>query len=228
MKILGISTSSKVASVAILEDNNILGMYTINNDKTHSTKLMPMMNQLFKDLGLTPNDINYLACDIGPGSFTGLRIGIASINAIGTSLNKPRIGISSLLGLAYNINYWDGLICSIIDAKHDNIYYALFDNNYNIIQNYNSGNINDVINLLPTDKKILFVGEYEEYKNILNNKFEVNCFFSESTLNLLNGASIAKAAFNEISLNNFDKDESIKPLYLRKSQAERLQNDNKN
>jgi len=162
------------------------------------------------------------------GSFTGLRIGIASINAIGTSLNKPRVGISSLLGLAYSINYWDGLICSIIDAKHDNIYYALFDSNYNIIHDYNSGNINDVIKQFPTDKKILFVGEYEEYKNILNNKFKNNCFFAENTLNLLNASNIAKAAFDKISLNDFDKDTTIKPMYLRKSQAERLQNDNKN
>ena len=69
MKILGISTSSKVASVAILEDNNILGMYTINNDKTHSTKLMPMMDKLFNDLELCPNDMDYLACDIGPRFF---------------------------------------------------------------------------------------------------------------------------------------------------------------
>lgn len=218
MKILGITSSSKVASVAILENNKIIGSKTICDEKTHSVKLMPMVNELFKELNLTPSDIDLLACDIGPGSFTGLRIGIASINAMATCLNKPCIGISSLLALAYNIKSDDELICSLIDAKHDNVYYAVFDKNYNNIIEYNSGNILDMLNLLPQNKKIIFVGEYEEYKSLIKEKYTDYACFTDDNLNSLNATCIVNAAFDN---NNSASFSPLKPMYLRKSQAER-------
>ena len=79
MKVLAVDTSSTVAAVAIIEDEVLLGEYSVNNKKTHSQKLMPMIKELMESLGITPGDIDIYAASVGPGSFTGLRIGVTSI-----------------------------------------------------------------------------------------------------------------------------------------------------
>ena len=103
LKILAIDTSSKVCSVAITEDTNKIIELENDDEKTHSVKLMPMVDETFNKSGLSLNDIDLLACSVGPGSFTGLRIGIATIKAFSDAKNLPVTSISSLEGLAYNL-----------------------------------------------------------------------------------------------------------------------------
>ena len=126
LKILSIETSSKICSVAILEDKNLVKKIELNNGLTHSETLMPLIKQILNETNLNLSDMNLLVCDIGPGSFTGIRIGVATVKAFTDSLQIPSVGISSLEGLAYNIKD-DGLICSIIDCKNNNCYYALYE-----------------------------------------------------------------------------------------------------
>ena len=125
MKTLSLETSSKICSVAILEDKNLIKKIELDNGLTHSETLMPLIKQILEETNLTLSKIDLLVCDIGPGSFTGIRIGIATIKAFTDSLNIPSVGVSSLEGLAYNIKT-DGIICSIIDCKNNNCYYALY------------------------------------------------------------------------------------------------------
>ena len=116
MKMLAIDTSSKRCSVCILENNNVLINLYNDDEKTHSVKLMPMIDKAFYRTGLTLNDISYLSCCVGPGSFTGVRIGIATIKAFADVKNIPVIGVSSLETLAYNVKDLalesNSLICS--------------------------------------------------------------------------------------------------------------------
>ena len=103
MIILAIDTSTVVASVALMDDEKLLGEYSINNKKTHSQKLMVMIKEILADLQIKPWDIDVFAASIGPGSFTGLRIGVTTAKAMGYATKKPVIGVPTLDALAYNV-----------------------------------------------------------------------------------------------------------------------------
>ena len=230
MKILSVETSSEVCSVAILENKNIIKELNIENGNTHSQNLMPLISELLSNTNLTLNDINLFACDNGPGSFTGIRIGIATLKAFRDVTLKPIIGISSLKSLAYNIeNTSNDIICSIIDAKNNNVYYGLLTNTNNIINkidNYSFDNINSLLNYLKTEKffnkKIFFVGNGSiVYKDVIQSELNKQAIFCKNiTDNKLNSVSIGKAAFDKFSNSNTNCFTDITPLYLKKSSAE--------
>ena len=221
MKILCIDTSSNVCSVAILNDSDTIYEYSTNDGLTHSQNLMPMVDKAFKTSSISFKDIDLYTCSIGPGSFTGIRIGVATIKAFVDVYNKPSIGISSLEGLAYNTN--SNYVCSIIDAKHDNVYCRMYQKNENMyipITSYMALSIEECLNQLSEFKNIniSFIGDGSIiYRNSILNKF-TTCTFADNTLNLQNAVSIGKAAYYK-HINNIAS-ESVSPLYLKKSQAE--------
>ena len=126
MKILALETSGSNCSVALIDEEKVIADFNCNTGTTHSQNLMPMLEQVQKFSEVSLDDIDYFASSIGPGSFTGLRIGIATIKGMALSLNKKVLAVPSLVGLAYNVPYFDGIICSVLDAKNDNVYAALF------------------------------------------------------------------------------------------------------
>lgn len=228
MKILSIETASEMCSVAILEDNKILKEVNLENGNTHSQNLMPLISKILEETKLQLNDIDLFACDNGPGSFTGIRIGIATLKAFRDVTLKPVISVSSLKALAYNVKDFNtDFICSIIDAKNDNVYYGIFTyNNESIIkvENYKFDNINSLLEYFQTEKflnkNIFFVGNGSiVYKNVIQSQLNKRALFTNgSLLNKLSAVSIAKVA-----INKFNKDldfSNITPLYLKKSSAE--------
>lgn len=224
MKILSIDTSSNICSISILEDTNVIYEDHISDKLTHSENLMPLIKKSLEHLKLNLSDIDLFACSKGPGSFTGIRIGVATICAFRDYFNKPAIGISSLESLAYNINSSEhSLVCSIIDAKNNNVYAGLFkyeNSHYSLINNYISDNINNVLTILNDyyNLPITFVGSGAElYSELLKSTFN-NC--SISVNNNSSSISVAKAA-NYKYYNCTSKEElSLSPLYLKKSSAE--------
>lgn len=171
---------------------------------------MPIIKDILENTNLSLKDINLLVCDIGPGSFTGIRIGIATVKAFSDSLNIPCIGISSLEALAYNVST-DGLICSTIDCKNDNCYFTLYELKngiYKVLEPPTSESISNVLNLLNTkyeNKIITFVGD-----GIKEN----------STSNYLDIFNLGIAGLNKFISNNKNGEE-ILPMYLKKPQAEK-------
>lgn len=217
MLILGISTSSNIASVALSKDAECIKELNINNNKTHSETLLPLINELLSETNIKLQDINLIACDNGPGSFTGIRIGISTVKAIAESLNIPVIAVSSLEGLAYNIHDSE-CICSLIDARNNQVYCGLFDSNHTLIGNYMADDINTILPVINQSKDILFVGDGAfAHKGLLN----INNFRSD---NLLHAKNINLCAFNKFSKGEILSADSILPMYLRKSQAERMRN----
>ena len=217
MLILGISTSSNIASVALSKDAECIKELNINNNKTHSETLLPLINELLSETNIKLQDINLIACDNGPGSFTGIRIGISTVKAIAESLNIPVIAVSSLEGLAYNIHDSE-CICSLIDARNNQVYCGLFDSNHTLIGNYMADDINTILPVINKNKDILFVGDGAvAHKGLLN----INNFRSD---NLLHAKNINLCAFNKFSKGEILSADSILPMYLRKSQAERMRN----
>lgn len=226
MKILAVDTSSKLCSVAILEDKNLIKKLELDNGLTHSETLMPLIQQLLNECSLSLNNINLLVSDIGPGSFTGIRIGVSSCKAFSDSLNIPCVGISSLEVLAYNIQN-DGIICSTIDCKNNNCYFALYElnsGNYNVLIEPCAKSINDVLDLLNSqyyNKCISFVGDgipSEKLHSIYDNNAD-----SEVTKNIissyLNVENLGTAGYKKF-INNKKIGEEILPLYIKKPQAQ--------
>ena len=164
------------------------------------------------------------------GSFTGLRIGIATIKGFAISLNKPVISVPTLTGLAYNVPTFDGIVCTVLDAKNDNVYSAIFNvkNSPEMIGDYITDTIETLISELKKyDTKILFVGDGSvSFKEKFEAEFGENAYFMPHHLNEQTAISIAKAALDKVNNNQFDTIDNLHPLYLRKSQAERMLDEN--
>ena len=229
MKILSIETSSKICSVAILEDKNLVKKIELNNGLTHSETLMPLIKQILNETNLNLSDMNLLVCDIGPGSFTGIRIGVATVKAFTDSLQIPSVGISSLEGLAYNIKD-DGLICSIIDCKNNNCYYALYElknDTYTLLEAPKADSVQNCLNFFNykyTNSKITFVGDGSIiYKNVIENISSnfvfANTNYPDNELNMIDVYNLGIAGMNKYT--KYGADENLLPLYLKKPQAQR-------
>lgn len=223
MKILSITTSSNICSVCILENSNVIKELSISDAKTHSENLMPLIDKILNITDLTLDNIDYIACDIGPGSFTGIRIGIASVKALAEFKDIKIVPVTSLEALSYNINS-NTYICSMIDARNDNVYMGLFDNNHNLINTFMADNIDNILKILPKDI-IYFVGNGTTVNiNKINNKYKNLAKFSDT--NLLSSANLGMCAYNKILNKNYISADELVPLYLRKSQAERMLENN--
>lgn len=219
MKILSIDTASDLCTVAVLEDEHCIKEIIVSDARNHSEKIMPVIEQALHETNLTLKNIDLIVCDKGPGSFTGIRIGVGTVLAFQDSLNIPCIGVSSLEALAYNVKE-DGLICSLIDAKNNNVYLGLFNlenNVYTQLGNLEFRTIDEAISILKGHAShITFVGDGATFhKDLLKSNFE-NCFFADK--NELSSYSLGISGFNTYKKGI---QTSLMPLYLRKSQAER-------
>ena len=126
MKVLGIDSSGMVASVAVVEDTQMLAEYTINYKKTHSQTLLPMLDEIGKMIELDLSTVDAIAVAAGPGSFTGLRIGSATAKGLGLALKKPLLSVPTLEGIAYNFCGSDKLVCPMMDARRSQVYTGIY------------------------------------------------------------------------------------------------------
>ena len=127
MKILCLDSTAKVATAAVLSDTEVLAEYTVNGgDRSHSELLLPMVRSLLTSVGMTPDDIDLFACTAGPGSFTGVRIGVSVIKGIAFGRGKPCCGVSSLEALAEQVAPLPALVAPVMDARRGQVYNALF------------------------------------------------------------------------------------------------------
>ena len=223
MKILAIDTASDVCGVSILEDNHCICTLDTNTGRTHSENLMPMIQEAFQKTGLTLKNIDLLVCDKGPGSFTGIRIGIATIKAFCDSLTIPCVGISSLEVLAYQVKE-EGFIASILDCKNENCYYALYELKNGIYHEIIfpvAESVENAISILQTDDSpITFVGDgINTYASIILEKIPMPFLMIDSAT--LDSFDLGLAGLTKFhALGNVGED--VLPLYLKKPQAQRL------
>lgn len=231
MKILSIDTSSNICGVSILDNDNLICNLDNDTGRTHSENLMPMIKDALSKAKITLNKIDLIVCDIGPGSFTGIRIGIATIKAFSDSLNIPCIGISSLEALAYNINNNSNLVCSILDCKNDNCYFALYERKEKIFETLIEPQAEDIYSTLSILKSyieynfensnITFVGDGSKiYQNQIKETFKESQIADENQDNL-NSYNLGICGYEKY-INNENSNEEILPLYLKKPQAQKL------
>lgn len=212
MLTLAISTSSKVCSVALLENDKPIKELNIDNQKTHSENLLPLIDELFKSTNKDVSELNLIACDVGPGSFTGIRIGISTTKAIAEVNKIPVVACTSLEALSYNTQ--GNIICSLIDARNNQVYCGIFNEKHNLIKDYMADDIKVIIENLP-EGDINFVGDGAVlHSNLLKGIVLEN--------NDIHASNIGICAYNKYKNGITETADSIVPMYLRKSQAERM------
>lgn len=224
MKILAVDTSSKICAVAILEDSNAIDEIKLDNGKTHSENLMPILKEVLEKNNITLDKIDLIAVSVGPGSFTGIRIGIASIKSIAEVYKLPVASVTSLETLARNIETEDAdtTIVSLIDAKNNQVYAGFFDNQYNLKENEYADDINVILEKASKYNKFVFVGDGAKiHEELIKNKFANKeiVFAENNSQSAINTGKLGYKKFLESNLKNAD---TILPIYLRKSQAERM------
>lgn len=235
MKVLSIDTSSKIASIAIIEDGRVLDEMHVLSEEEHSQTLMPMIEKMFNDNNMDLDEIDLIGCSRGPGSFTGIRIGIATAKAFSDAKNIPLIGIDSLEALAYSAviekENNDCEILAMINAKNDNVYAAtyLFNNGkLNMVKNAEIMNLTETVNYIDFKKQVFIVGceDEDSIRKLIQAEASSeraisgdDCTFEFVKDTIPTAASIGIAAYEKYK--NGVVDEIIVPLYLRKPQAER-------
>ncbi|MFD3158225.1 tRNA (adenosine(37)-N6)-threonylcarbamoyltransferase complex dimerization subunit type 1 TsaB [Haloimpatiens sp. FM7330] len=225
MKILSIDSATQCASCAILDDDKLLGEISFNYKKQHSVILMPIIDELLKNTGLDIHSIDGFVCSKGPGSFTGLRIGMATIKGLSQGTNKPVINISSLDALANNLAYTSGIICPILDALRDNVYTALFifkNDKLERISDYMAIHIDELISLLKDKEQcVTFIGDATyKFKAKLTESLKT-VSFAPTHLNITKASSLGNLGLDLLKEGKYDNLYTCSPIYLRKSQAER-------
>lgn len=229
MIILSVDSSSKVATVALMKDQKLLGEITLNDKKEHSVILMSIIEDLLKNNSLTIDDIDGYVVSKGPGSFTGLRIGMATIKGLSFGSNKPYVSISSLDALAHSVSNFDGLICPIMDALRNSVYTALYKNNSSSsysnklekLLDYTALDIDELIEVIKKkNEKVIFIGDgVDKFKDYLIKNCP-NCYFPPNHINLIRASSLGELG-SELLKNGISDDPNSTPFYLKKPQAER-------
>lgn len=227
MKILALDSTARVASVALCEDGNLLGEYTINNGNTHSETLLPMVESILGFFSLTVDDLDALAVSEGPGSFTGVRIGVATIKGLAFDSQKPCVGVSTLEALAHNPAVQNGLICPVMNARRNQVYTALFRATDGVLERLMPDSaiaIKELDEILASyDEPVILCGDgYDITAQLLTHPITPLA----ERLRHQSGFNVALAALEHIQRGDaIGTDSTLAPTYLRLSQAERERNE---
>ena len=226
MKILAFDSSGLVASVAILEEEQLIAEYTLNYKKTHSQTLLPMLDEIVKMTELDLNEIDAIAVAAGPGSFTGLRIGSATVKGLGLALNKPIVSVPTLEGIAYNLYGTDALICPMMDARRKQVYTGLYEFNgkkFQIIADQTACPVEEILDRCNEfGRKVIFLGDgVPVYQDMIKDKIQVEYDFAPAHMNRQRAGALGMRAFDYIREEKLESAAEHAPVYMRKSQAER-------
>ena len=233
MKVLGIDSSSLVASVALVDDEILTAEYTVDFKKTHSQTLLPMLDEIAKLLELKLEEIDAIAVAAGPGSFTGLRIGAATAKGLGLALKKPLIHVPTVDAMAYNMWGASGLVCPIMDAKRSQVYTGLYhmENGIQVVMEQCPMDMRELAGMLnERGEKVIFLGDgVPVYRKIIEEEMQgkIPYVFAPPQMNRQRASCVAALGMSALAENSDYKGAFLvdaadfTPDYLRKSQAER-------
>ncbi|MDD6799241.1 MAG: tRNA (adenosine(37)-N6)-threonylcarbamoyltransferase complex dimerization subunit type 1 TsaB [Firmicutes bacterium] len=234
MIVLAIDSTEKTASAALCDGERLIGEYTLDCGNTHSETLLPMVESLLNNSHLTVSDIELFACSAGPGSFTGVRIGVSLIKGLAFGRNKPCIGVSALEALAYNCQGMDGIACPVMDARRGQLYNALFRIKDREVVRLCSDRVimaDELMRMFPLyDYRIMLCGGgiFEAEKAALEAGLKCVCT-APAALSSERAYSVARCAVEKYKSDPSaaTSDLLLSPVYLRLSQAERMRENGK-
>jgi tRNA threonylcarbamoyladenosine biosynthesis protein TsaB len=222
MKILAIETSTRVGSVAIVEDESLIAEYTLNVVATHSERLLSAVDHILSDSRITIQEIEGFAVSLGPGSFTGLRIGLSTVKGLALATGKGVVGVPTLDVLAHNLAFTHLLVCPLLDARKEEVYTALYKGD-------GKGMLRKLtpdLALKPDDllerikEPVIFLGDgVQAYRDKVIH-FQGDHLFAPSYLNQPRASVLAKLGLEKFRQGEILKEEEILPLYCRAPEAE--------
>lgn len=226
MKILAIDTSGPVAGCAVMVDGRIVHSIALNHGLTHSESIMPAVEDCMEASGLSCEDIDVFASVAGPGSFTGVRIGICAAKGFAHAVNKPCVAIHALEALAMNFYGFDGYVCPILDARRSQVYCALFDTSAGLpvrVMEDDAVALDALLDRLPSDKKIAFLGDgLGVHAAKIVEKLGERALIAPANLRDLRPDAVCALA--EQKQDEWVSAHELRPVYLRAPQAERERN----
>ena len=236
MKILAIDTTAKTAAIAITDGEKLIASATLNAPGTHSVTILPAVDMLLKGSSLTVEDIDAFACSAGPGSFTGVRIGVALVKGLAFGTDKPCIGVSSLESLARNLIFTNGIVCPVMDARRNQLYNSVFRCENGCITRLTEDRLLTADELYGElkayNEPIIFVGDgcdIAETKIVSKDETD-RMTVAPELYRWQNGYSVAQTALAEYAAATESEKAgftaaALSPVYLRASQAERERNE---
>lgn len=222
MKILALDSTAKVAAAALLDDDRLLCKVAVSDAMTHSATLLPEIERLLKDAGLTFADIDLFAASAGPGSFTGVRIGAATLKGIAFGRNKPCCAVSALEALAYNLRRTDGIVCALMDARRGQFYTATFavaDGKATRLSPDEAKSGEEIAASLAAYPHVTLVGDGAAVALPFFDGLPVELCPEENRL--ADGESVGLVAYAMYRAGRTVSDADFAPVYLRLPQAER-------
>lgn len=222
MKILGVDTATSYLALGIVTENKILSELRFDARQTHAQLLMPNINKILEEAGQKLKDLDGIAISIGPGSFTGLRIGLATVKGLCYASGKPLVAISSLDALTYLNRTVLYPLVPIMDAKKGEVYSAIYEVKENIIKRISKYWVTSVEKLVAKiPKEVIFLGpDLEIFKAELLELYKGKAHFIEGDSNLPSGTAVAFLGLEKLKKNDYENLDGIEPLYVRKSEEE--------
>lgn len=226
MFVLGIDTATRVAGAAVAGDDRLISERLIHNLQTHSQNIIPMISQVMDDAGLKPADLHGIAVTGGPGSFTGLRIGMSAAKAMGLALNLPVISISTLKALAWNLYRAEGLICPILDAKKNEVYTCAYRSGDSGLEEVFSsaalspGQLIDYLKEFGAEK-VNFLGDgVPVYGDTIKTALGGRAIFAPMINAFPRAGAVAELGLAKLRAGSLADPTFLQPVYLRRSEAE--------
>ena len=226
MNILMIDTSGPACGVAIAREGRLVCDMQLVSGRTHSQRVMPMVEAAIAMSDMAVSDIDVFGAVTGPGSFTGVRIGVSSVKALAHAADKPCVGVDALHALAANIQAFDGVVCPILDARRDQVYCAGFDVSSGFPERVMADDaiaLDELLNRLPEDREILFAGDgVEKHAAAICARLGKRALIAPVNLRDLKPEAVCALA--ERKQSEWIPACELRPVYLRKPQAERERN----
>ncbi len=223
MKILGIDTSTPCGSVGLADDGGVISEYLLNVPVTHSERLLAAIHFVLKEAGCAMETLDGWAISLGPGSFTGLRIGVSTVKGLAYATGKPVVGVPTLDGLAAQISPTPYLICPVLDARKKEVYTAFYRYNKKdlLVRLSDYQAINPDVLIKEVKEKTIFIGNgVKTYGEILRNGLPSSALFPATPLHLLHGSMVAKLGLDLLLKKDYLDISTFTPIYVRPSEAE--------